>query len=115
MQWSSLADKWALAGVEYYNCCGPTEITIINTMHKHTAGSALTIGKPTPNNNVYILDGNKAPCQIGEIGTIWAGGAGVTRGYIGQPEKTAEKYHYDVFLNDGYVSIHGTLYLLPCY
>ncbi|KAL2830519.1 hypothetical protein BDW59DRAFT_170092 [Aspergillus cavernicola] len=104
----SLADKWAAAGATFYNCCGPTEITIINTMHKHTAGRDLTIGKPTPNNNVYILDGNQSPCPIGEVGTVWAGGAGVTRGYVGQPDKTAERYHYDKFIDDGRSMMYNT-------
>ncbi|KAL4805389.1 hypothetical protein BDV18DRAFT_140810 [Aspergillus unguis] len=96
-----LADTWASSGATYYNCCGPTEITIINTMHKHTTGSPLTIGKPTPNNNVYILDENKQPCRVGDVGTMWAGGAGVTRGYVGQDQRTAERYHHDPFMNDG--------------
>jgi non-ribosomal peptide synthetase component F len=73
-------------------------------MHKHTAGTPLSIGKPTPNNNVYILDGTMSPCRIGDAGTMWAGGAGVTRGYIEQPDRTAERYHYDSFVDDGYVS-----------
>ncbi|KAL4865281.1 hypothetical protein BDV12DRAFT_188313 [Aspergillus spectabilis] len=104
----SLADKWAASRERFYNCCGPTEITIINTMHKHTAGRSLTIGKPTPNNNVYILDENKFPCQIGEVGKIWAGGAGVTRGYVGQPDRTAERYHYDTFVDDGKSMMYNT-------
>ncbi|CBF82492.1 hypothetical protein AN9129.2 [Aspergillus nidulans FGSC A4] len=101
------ADRWA-ASATFYNCCGPTETTIINTMHEHTTGMQLTIGKPTPNNNVYILDGNKRPCRIGEVGTIWAGGLGVSRGYIGKPEKTTERYHYDVFVDDGRSVMYNT-------
>ncbi|KAL4934674.1 putative NRPS-like enzyme [Aspergillus undulatus] len=104
----SLADKWAASGAAFYNCCGPTEITIINTMQKHTAGRPLTIGKPTPNNNVYILNEDKAPCRIGDIGTIWAGGAGVTRGYVGQPDRTRERYHYDRFVHDGRSMMYNT-------
>ncbi|KAL3479456.1 hypothetical protein BJX99DRAFT_244844 [Aspergillus californicus] len=103
----SLADKWA-SRATFYNCCGPTEITIVNTMHKHTVGGALTIGKPTPNNNIYILDANKSPCQFGQVGTVWAGGVGITRGYVGQPDKTAERYHYDKFVDDGRSMMYNT-------
>ncbi|KAL5045067.1 hypothetical protein BDW71DRAFT_215353 [Aspergillus fruticulosus] len=102
-----LADKWA-ASATFYNCCGPTETTIINTMHEHAAGTQLTIGKPTPNNNVYILDGNKTPCRIGEVGTAWAGGLGISRGYVGQSERTGERYHYDVFVDDGRSVMYNT-------
>ncbi|KAL2840349.1 hypothetical protein BJX68DRAFT_279020 [Aspergillus pseudodeflectus] len=104
----SIADRWSGAGVAFYNCCGPTETTIINTMHKHTAGTTLTIGKPTPNNNVYILDGSMSPCRIGDVGTMWASGTGVTRGYIGQPDRTAERYHYDKFVDDGQSMMYNT-------
>ena len=95
-----LADTWARHG-NYYNCCGPTETTIVNTMHHHQVGQQLTIGKPTPNNNVYILDDFAQPVAAGEPGVMWAGGLGVTRGYIELPVKTAEKYKIDPFLKDG--------------
>lgn len=64
-------------------------------------GSPLTIGKPTPNNNVYVLDEKMKPLPIGEVGIMWAGGAGITRGYIDLPEKTAERYVKDPFVADG--------------
>lgn len=70
-------------------------------MHRHQPGQALTIGKPTPNNNVYILDESLRPVSAGQSGVMWAGGWGVSRGYIGLPEKTAERYIADPFANDG--------------
>ncbi|EAW13731.1 putative NRPS-like enzyme [Aspergillus clavatus NRRL 1] len=104
----SLADKWAANGVDFYNCCGPTEVTIINTMHRHHHGQPLTIGQPLPNNNVYILDDEKNPVKFGEIGTVWAGGMAVTRGYLGLYEKTVERYHYDPFVNDSHSQMFNT-------
>lgn len=95
-----LADLWASHGT-YYNCCGPTETTIVNTMHKHVPGQLLTIGKPTPNNNVYILTDKQQLVSDKEAGVMWAGGVGVTRGYVGLPEKTAERYIRDPFADDG--------------
>ena len=95
-----LADLWA-SHVSYYNCCGPTETTIVNTMGRHEPGAPLTIGTPTPNNNVYILDHDLKPVRDGEPGTMWAGGLGVSRGYIGLPEKTAQLYKRDPFAADG--------------
>ncbi|KAK9616940.1 hypothetical protein V6Z98_008328 [Aspergillus fumigatus] len=105
---SSLADKWAANGAAFYNCCGPTEVTIINTMHRHQFGQQLTIGRPLPNTSVYILDDKQLPVVIGEVGTMWAGGAGITRGYLGQPEKTAERYRYDPFVDDGHSMMFNT-------
>ncbi|KAJ2898600.1 Adenylate-forming reductase [Zalerion maritima] len=95
-----LADTWATHGA-YYNCCGPTETTIVNTMQKHISGTPLSIGRPTPNNTVYLLDENENPIPIGDPGVMWAGGHGISRGYVGLPEKTAEKYRLDKFASDG--------------
>ncbi|KAI0070625.1 nonribosomal peptide synthetase 12 [Panus rudis PR-1116 ss-1] len=95
-----LADSWARTA-HFYNCCGPTEITIVNTVQLHKPGEPLSIGAPTPNNNVYVLDEHMKPVPIGEPGIMWAGGAGISRGYVNLPEKTAERYKLDIFTNDG--------------
>ncbi|KAM5342759.1 hypothetical protein ACJ41O_013725 [Fusarium nematophilum] len=96
----SLTDLWASHGT-YWNCCGPTEATIVNTMQRHLVGEELSIGRPTPNNKVYILDENDQPVALGAIGVMWAGGLGVSRGYIGLDDKTTERYKPDHFANDG--------------
>ena len=78
-------------------------------MAKHVAGSPVSIGRPTPNNSVYILD--KADLRTvppGAIGVMWAGGAGVTRGYVGLEAKTRESYIPDPFADDGYGSLVET-------
>lgn len=97
-----LADKWA-SQCMFYNACGPTEVTIVNTMQHHKPQyPALSIGKPTPNNTVYVLDDKRQPCTIGEVGTMWAGGACVSKGYIGDAALTAERYAPDPFLGHGH-------------
>lgn len=79
------------------------QVTIVNTVHLHTPGTFLSIGAPVPNTSVYVLDENMQPVPIGEPGTMWAGGACVSKGYVNLPEKTAERYKLDPFTNDGYV------------
>ncbi|KAI5117922.1 hypothetical protein M0805_002001 [Coniferiporia weirii] len=96
----ALADRWGQSA-RFFNSCGPTEITIVNTVQPHAPGNMLSIGKPTPNNLVYILDEEMNPVPIGQLGVMWAGGAGITRGYINLTQKTAERYKYDPFLDDG--------------
>ncbi|WP_282607411.1 amino acid adenylation domain-containing protein [Pelagibius sp. Alg239-R121] len=96
-----LADSWA-AFATFYNSCGPTETTIVNTMLPHSPEAArLTIGVPTPNNTVYILDEDLRPLPIGEVGEMWAGGDCVTAGYLDNPLLTAERYLADPFLGGG--------------
>lgn len=96
----SLADEWSKQAT-FFNCCGPTEVTIVNTMHRHSSGGELSIGRPVPNTNVYILDENEKPAAIGQTGLMWVGGAAVSKGYLNLPELTAARYKYDKFLNDG--------------
>ncbi len=94
----SLADSWS-KNANFYNCCGPTETTIVNTMKLYNPiKSELTIGTPTPNNTVYVLNDNMMPCEIGEVGEMWAGGACVTLGYINNAELTKSRYKPDPFL-----------------
>lgn len=97
-----LADLWARQ-TAFYNCCGPTEVTIVNTMGRHdSAASRLTIGRPTPNNTVYVLDADRRPLPIGEIGEMWAGGDCVSEGYLGNDALNAERYALDPFLGPSY-------------
>ncbi len=96
-----LADKWS-SFCSFYNSCGPTEVTIVNTAELHYPWKeGLTIGKPTPNNTVYILNEDLQPCAIGEIGEMWAGGDCVSAGYIGNEQLTNERYLPDPFLGNG--------------
>jgi non-ribosomal peptide synthetase component F len=97
---SSLADEWA-EGTCFYNICGPTEITILNSAHRHVPGTPLSIGKLLPNTTCYILGEDENPVPLGAKGSAWVGGAGVTKGYINLPKLTSERYKLDRFRNDG--------------
>ncbi|WNO08688.1 amino acid adenylation domain-containing protein [Teredinibacter sp. KSP-S5-2] len=92
----SLAERWH-SFCDFYNSCGPTETTIVNTVAKFDPKKPLSIGKPTPNNTVYILDDELSPLPIGEVGIMWAGGDCVTQGYINNPELNAFRYRDDPY------------------
>ena len=96
-----LADEWA-QGRDFFNCCGPTEVTIVNTMHKHVPGKRLSIGRPVPNTTVYVLDANEQPVPIGAHGVMWVAGACVSRGYINLPDLANARFKPDKFLGNGY-------------
>nr|WP_052479293.1 amino acid adenylation domain-containing protein [Kibdelosporangium sp. MJ126-NF4]CEL23407.1 Peptide synthetase [Kibdelosporangium sp. MJ126-NF4]CEL23477.1 Peptide synthetase [Kibdelosporangium sp. MJ126-NF4]CTQ96857.1 Peptide synthetase [Kibdelosporangium sp. MJ126-NF4] len=91
----SLARTWSRQAA-FHNSCGPTEVTIVNTVQCYDG--RLTIGRPVPNTTVYVLDDDLRPCPIGEVGEMWAGGACVTDGYVGNDALTAERYRPDPFL-----------------
>ncbi|MEV8440010.1 amino acid adenylation domain-containing protein [Actinosynnema sp. NPDC051121] len=93
-----LADAWS-ARAAFHNACGPTEVTIVNTIQRYDPRAGeLTIGRPVPNTTVYVLDQDLRPCRIGEVGEMWAGGACVTAGYLGNDVLTAQRYRPDPFL-----------------
>ncbi|WP_435600261.1 amino acid adenylation domain-containing protein [Streptomyces sp. C10-9-1] len=50
------------------------------------------IGEPLPDLRVHLLDADGAEVPDGTPGEIWVSGDGVTRGYLGRPELTAERF-----------------------
>lgn len=96
-----LADSWS-AFCRFYNSCGPTETTIVNTARQHYPDKEeLTIGSPTPNNTVYILDEDMQPIAIGKTGEMWAGGDCVSAGYLNNQVLNQERYRDDPFIGNG--------------
>lgn len=72
-------------------------------MRRHEVSArTLTIGRPTPNNTVYVLDPDLRPLPIGEVGEMWAGGACVSAGYLDNDRLNAERYAPDPFLGAGH-------------
>ncbi|KAN0090673.1 hypothetical protein V8E55_004239 [Tylopilus felleus] len=96
----ALADSWSRTAT-FFNSCGPTETTIVNTIDIHQHGKPVSIGRPTPNNRIYILDENRNPLPIGEVGIMWASGRGISSGYVNKPALTKERFVLDPFVRDG--------------
>ncbi|WP_339801534.1 amino acid adenylation domain-containing protein [Paenibacillus sp. FSL R5-0744] len=90
-----LAERY-MQEMNYVNAYGPSEATICVTVWipetKKIENSVVPIGKPISNAEVYITDENGELQPIGVAGELCIGGAGVARGYLNQPELTAEKF-----------------------
>jgi amino acid adenylation domain-containing protein len=92
-------------GVRLVNIYGPTETTITNTIYDYPDAVSedlrmavtVPIGRPMPDTRIYILDSYLNLVPIGVKGEIYIGGYGVARGYLGQPELTAERFIPDRF------------------
>lgn len=82
----------------FHNLYGPTECTVNATAHSLRDGDALpVIGRSLLNVRVYLLDEALRPVPPGIVGEIFIGGAGVSRGYLGRPALTAERFLPDPF------------------
>ncbi len=52
----------------------------------------IPIGKPLPNNKVYVLNKQLSPVPIGVIGELYIAGIGVGNGYLNNPKKTEHSF-----------------------
>jgi amino acid adenylation domain-containing protein len=78
---------------EIHNMYGPTETTIWSTTFRvEEVGTAVSIGKPIANTQIYLLDAERNPVAAGEVGELYIGGDGVARGYLNRPDLTAERF-----------------------
>ncbi len=96
--WDRLRDTDGSYG---YNLYGPTEYTI-NTLGGGTDDSATpTVGRPIWNTRAHVLDGWLRPVPDGIAGELYIAGAGLARGYLGQPALTADRFVADPFDEPG--------------
>ncbi|MDT0351241.1 Pls/PosA family non-ribosomal peptide synthetase [Pseudonocardia charpentierae] len=87
-----LVERWARPGRRMLNTYGPTEATVTATWGELLPGRPVTIGRPMPTYSIVILDENRRVVPSGTAGEICIGGPGVANGYVGMPEKTADKF-----------------------
>ncbi|HET6344664.1 MAG TPA: non-ribosomal peptide synthetase, partial [Myxococcota bacterium] len=93
----------ALPGTTLFNAYGPTECSVFATAFVMSSAvpaewKTIPIGRPIRNTRVYVLDEKRQPLPAGEVGELYIGGEGVARGYVGQPELTAQRFLDDPFV-----------------
>jgi len=82
-------------GTHLINLYGPTEATVDVTYYDcplEGESERIPIGKPIDNIEILILVENSRVAEVGEMGELYIGGAGVARGYLNKPEMTAERF-----------------------
>ncbi|MCP5047694.1 MAG: amino acid adenylation domain-containing protein, partial [bacterium] len=99
-----------LPHVRISNEYGPTENSVNSTAYEIKPGSPKAlIGKPISNVSVYILDRWQCLSPVGVTGEICLAGSSLTRGYLNNPELTAEKFNKD-FQNYQDLKPHSRFY-----
>jgi amino acid adenylation domain-containing protein len=88
--WATLANSERTA---FYNVYGPTECTVDASLCRIDKTHPVpTIGRPLGNVSAFVLDKNRQPVPIGVPGELHIGGAGVARGYVNDPQFSAQKF-----------------------
>ncbi|OUJ73687.1 non-ribosomal peptide synthetase [Hymenobacter crusticola] len=103
--------KEAYPALNVVNGYGPTENTTFSLTYSMSGvevPSPIPIGQPLTNRTAYVLDEHLQPVPAGETGELYVGGAGVARGYLNQPELTAERFLPDPFSEDEGAQLYKT-------
>ncbi|MBF0551246.1 MAG: amino acid adenylation domain-containing protein [Deltaproteobacteria bacterium] len=81
---------------QYFNAYGPTEMSVCVSFHQvdpdRLYDNRIPIGRPIANTSVFILDESLNLAPQGIPGEICVSGHGLARGYLNQPETTAQKF-----------------------
>ncbi|GAA2487491.1 amino acid adenylation domain-containing protein [Streptomyces gobitricini] len=90
------------------NVYGPTECSDdVTHAYARTAAdvraddASMPIGRPLRNTRLYVLGDDLRPVPRGVLGELFIAGAGVGRGYLGDPGRTATTFVPDPFAGDG--------------
>ncbi|MEV4346671.1 amino acid adenylation domain-containing protein [Actinoplanes sp. NPDC049596] len=91
-----LVRRWT-ATHRMLNAYGPTEATVNSTYWECEPDGPVLIGRPDRNKSAYVLDSALRPVVPGVPGELYLAGAGLARGYLGQPAMTASRFVADPF------------------
>ncbi|MBL8300937.1 MAG: amino acid adenylation domain-containing protein [Rhodanobacteraceae bacterium] len=95
-------------GFRLLNLYGPAEASVVATFDTVESTGPITIGRPIPNTDAYVLDTLMQPQPAGVAGELYLGGAGISNGYFGLPELTARMFVADPFASDSGARLYRT-------
>ncbi|ARV58862.1 hypothetical protein BZZ01_09635 [Nostocales cyanobacterium HT-58-2] len=96
---------------QLYNLYGPTETCIDVTSwtcESKSQRQTVPIGRPITNTQIYILDSHLQLVPIGVPGELYIGGVPLARGYLNNPELTAEKFIPNPFSQEDGARLYKT-------
>ncbi|MFE3447821.1 amino acid adenylation domain-containing protein [Nonomuraea sp. NPDC059194] len=101
--------RWS-AHARFHNWYGPTESTVcvVGGEFDGVWERALPIGRPLRGCTAHILDEELNECPPGVPGELFIGGPQVSRGYLGRPGLTAERFVPDPFSTEPGARLYRT-------
>jgi amino acid adenylation domain-containing protein len=103
--------RWAALGVRLIDVYGLTETAVSSTTYEYTGHATtewLPVGRPMAHAAVYVLDDSLREVGVGNVGQVFIGGPGVSRGLLGQPAATAARFVPDPFSAVAGTRMYGT-------
>ncbi len=86
-------------GIRLVNGYSPVENMIFTLCHRirteDTARPTIPVGRPLAGKHVRILDSHLRPVPAGTVGEIYMAGTGLAHCYVGEPERSAERFVAD--------------------
>jgi len=95
---ASLVERFSRPGRQMFNTYGPTEATVSASLATLLPGHPITIGTPLPNYGLLVIGAEIDPAAglvllpRGQTGELCITGPGLSAGYLGRPDLTAEKF-----------------------
>jgi amino acid adenylation domain-containing protein/non-ribosomal peptide synthase protein (TIGR01720 family) len=95
-EWRRLAP-----GVRWVGAYGTTETAVTSLLFSPGSPERdgawdereeLPVGRPIAGTEALVLDRALRPVPAGAVGELYLGGEGLARGYLGEPERTAERF-----------------------
>lgn len=86
-----LVERWG-GQFRLINMYGPTEATVTALCKTLEPGGPVTIGRPIDHVHALVLDETGTLCPVGVPGELCLAGVGLARGYLNQPERTAQVF-----------------------
>jgi non-ribosomal peptide synthetase-like protein len=92
----TVVERFSKPGRQMFNTYGPTEATVSASLARLEPGKLITIGHPLPNYGLLVISTDtEKGLQIlprGDTGELCIIGPGLSSGYLGRPDLTAEKF-----------------------
>ncbi|EJA4199776.1 amino acid adenylation domain-containing protein [Salmonella enterica subsp. diarizonae] len=105
----ALCNRLVCATRRFWNMYGPTETTVWSTCQRiEDVDTPISIGTPVAETTVRILNGQGLLQPVGVAGELYIGGAGLARGYLWQPELTAERFIPDRYSEEPGMRLYRT-------